>query len=341
VVLAQSRNGGQLLDKLAGDYDGPEGTASCAVLRNRSLIQSAFAPWHDMNSPPPHSPRLADDVRRLRDALLQWTADHRHTDDPDIDRIELLEGLLGGEICKQLGIYRIPSSFLLSVVIPVYNEVRTLAQVIERVRNVNIPCEIVCVDDGSTDGTRDLLPRLAEEAVRLGEKLKVVLHERNQGKGAALKTGFLNVSGDVVVIQDADMEYDPQDFRLLLQPILSGQADVVYGSRFSHNDGPLLHYWHTLGNKVITKLANWRWGLRFSDVETCYKMVRRDLLNEIAPTLQEKRFGVELELTAKLVRRGGVRFFERPIGYAGRSYAEGKKIGWKDGVSAMRCILRY
>jgi glycosyltransferase involved in cell wall biosynthesis len=272
---------------------------------------------------------------------LQWTADNRQADDRHVDRIELLEGLLGAEICRKLGIYRIPSNFLLSVVIPVYNEVRTLSKVIERVRAVKIPCEIVCVDDGSSDGTRDLLPRLAEEASQRGEKLKVVLHERNQGKGAALKTGFLNCSGEVVVIQDADMEYDPQDFRLLLQPILAGQADVVYGSRFSHDDGPVLHYWHALGNKVITRLANWRWGLRFSDVETCYKMVRRELIDEIAPTLQERRFGVELELTAKLIRRRDVRFFERPISYAGRSYAEGKKIGWKDGISAMRCILKY
>lgn len=284
---------------------------------------------------------LADpEVRRLREVLLQWTAENRAGDET-IDRIELLEGLLGAEICRKLGIYRIPSDFLLSVVVPVYNEVRTLTKVIERIRAVGIPCEIVCVDDGSSDGTRELLPRLASEAEQRGEKLKVVLHERNQGKGAALKTGFLNVSGNVVVIQDADMEYDPQDFRLLLQPILAGQADVVYGSRFSHDDGPVLHYWHALGNKMITRLANWRWGLRFSDVETCYKMVRRELLEEIAPTLRERRFGIELELTAKLIRRPGVRFFERPIRYAGRSYAEGKKIGWRDGVSAMRCILTY
>jgi len=286
------------------------------------------------------SPLSDPEVRRLRDALLQWTAENRRGE-VSLDRVEILEGLLGSEICRKLGIYRIPPGFLLSVVIPVFNEVGTIAQVIARVRGVGIPCEIVCIDDGSTDGTRDLLPRLAEEAAQRGEKLKVVLHQRNQGKGAALKTGFLNVSGDVVVIQDADMEYDPQDFRLLLQPILEGRADVVYGSRFSYDDGPLLHYWHAVGNKVITRLANWRWGLRFSDVETCYKMVRRELIDEIAPTLREKRFGVELELTAKLVRRQGVRFFERPISYAGRSYAEGKKIGWGDGLSAIRCILRY
>lgn len=285
------------------------------------------------------SPLLDPEVRRLRDVLLQWTA-HRGDDDAP-DRMDILEGLLGPENCRKLGIYRIPADFLLSVVIPVYNEVRTLERVIERVQSVGIPCEIVCVDDGSTDGTRDLLPKLAAAAEDRGEKLKVVLHERNQGKGAALKTGFLNVSGDVVVIQDADMEYDPHDFRVLLQPILAGEADVVYGSRFSHDDGPVLHYWHALGNKVITRLANWRWGLRFSDVETCYKMVSRKLIDEIAPQLREKRFGVELELTARLIRRGGVRFFERPISYAGRSYAEGKKIGWKDGISAMRCILRY
>lgn len=286
------------------------------------------------------APLLNPEVRRLREVLLHWTAEKRDSSDA-LDRIEVLEGLLGRENCRQLGIYRIPSDFLLSVVIPVFNEVRTLEHVIQRVRAVGIACEIICVDDGSTDGTRDLLPRLAEQAVAQGEKLKVVLHERNQGKGAALKTGFLNVTGDVVVIQDADMEYDPQDFRRLLQPILEDKADVVYGSRFSHDDGPVLHYWHALGNRVITRLANWRWGLHFSDVETCYKMVRRELIEEIAPTLRERRFGVELELTAKLIRRQGVRFFERPISYAGRSYAEGKKIGWRDGLSAMRCILRY
>jgi glycosyltransferase involved in cell wall biosynthesis len=285
------------------------------------------------------TPLLDPEVRRLRDALLQWTAHGGDDDAPD--RIEILEGLLGSEVCRKLGIYRVPADFLLSVVIPVYNEVRTLQRVIERVQSVGIPCEIICVDDGSTDGTRDLLPKLAAAAEERSERLKVVLHERNQGKGAALKTGFLNVSGDVVVIQDADMEYDPHDFRLLLQPILAGDADAVYGSRFSHDDGPVLHYWHALGNKIITRLANWRWGLRFSDVETCYKMVTRKLIEEIAPQLREKRFGVELELTARLIRRGGVRFFERPISYAGRSYAEGKKIGWKDGLSAMRCILRY
>jgi len=285
------------------------------------------------------TPLLDPEVRRLREVLLQWTAHGGGDDAPD--RIEVLEGVLGSEVCRKLGIYRVPADFLLSVVIPVYNEVHTLQRVLERVQSVGIPCEIICVDDGSTDGTRDLLPKLAAEAEQRGEKLKVVLHERNQGKGAALKTGFLNVSGDVVVIQDADMEYDPHDFRLLLQPILAGEADVVYGSRFSHDDGPVLHYWHALGNKIITRLANWRWGLRFSDVETCYKMVTRKLIDEIAPQLREKRFGVELELTARLIRRGGVRFFERPISYAGRSYAEGKKIGWKDGISAMRCILRY
>lgn len=280
------------------------------------------------------------EVRRLRDALLQWTVDNRQGEEA-IDRIELLEGMLGREICRKLGIFRLPPGFVLSVVIPVFNEVKTIEAVIQRVQAVDIPCEIVCVDDGSSDGTRDLLPQLAETAVARGERLKVILHERNQGKGAALKTGFMSVTGDVVVIQDADMEYDPHDFRMLLQPILANEADVVYGSRFSHNDGPVLHYWHSLGNQMITRMANWRWGMRFTDVETCYKMVRRELIAEIAPTLQEKRFGVELELTAKLIRRRNVRFVERPISYAGRSYAEGKKIGWKDGLSAMRCILRY
>jgi glycosyltransferase involved in cell wall biosynthesis len=287
-------------------------------------------------------PEDPQQLQRLRETLLEWTAaQHGGVGLTSAERYAALAGLLGPELCRKLGVYRIPEGFKLSVVIPVYNEVKTLETVLTRVRAAAIPCEIICVDDGSRDGTRDLLTRLAEQPQPQGSPLKVILHEKNQGKGAAIKTGFLQVSGDVVVIQDADMEYDPQDFRMLLQPILADEADVAYGSRFSHNDGPILHFWHTLGNQFISFLASLRWDKRFSDVETCYKMVRRTLIDEIAPTLQEKRFGVELELTAKLARKEGVRFVERPIRYAGRSYAEGKKIGWRDGISAMRCILKY
>jgi glycosyltransferase involved in cell wall biosynthesis len=144
-----------------------------------------------------------------------------------------------------------------------------------------------------------------------------------------------------VVIQDADLEYDPEDFRRLLQPIIENRADVVYGSRFSHNDGPVLHYWHRWGNQLITRFSNWRSGRTWTDVETCYKVIRRELIQQIAPTLRERGFGIELEITHKLARTKDVRFFERPISYAGRSYAEGKKITWRDGVWALWCIVRY
>ena len=280
------------------------------------------------------------DLRRVRDAMFHL-ADDLPDVPPAIDRIELLERLLGTELCRRLGIFRIPTGFRLSVVIPVYNEVRTIEQVIARVRAAQIPCEMVIVDDGSRDGTRELLARLRDDESGTNPDLRIVLHEKNQGKGAALKTGFEHCTGDVVVVQDADMEYDPRDFRQLLQPIVEGQADVVYGSRFSHIEGPVRSYWHEFANRFITRLSNWRTGKNLTDVETCYKMVRRELLQRVWPTLREQRFGIEIELTLKLARIPGVRFYERPIGYAGRSYAEGKKIGWRDGLRALWCIVRY
>ncbi len=252
------------------------------------------------------------------------------------ERVELLHRVLGADVCRQLGIYPLPPDFLLSVVIPVYNEARTIEQVLARVRATELPLEMILVDDGSTDGTREVLQRVA-----LGEDCRVILHERNQGKGAAVKSGLAAARGQVVVIQDADMEYDPRDLRLLLQPIVEGDADVVYGSRFIHNDRPVSPLWHQGANQLITFCAVLVSGYRFTDVETCYKMFRRDLVRDIVPTLRERRFGIEIELTFKLVRQRGVRFFERPICYARRSYAEGKKIGWRDGFAALWCILRY
>jgi glycosyltransferase involved in cell wall biosynthesis len=257
------------------------------------------------------------------------------------DRLEILQRMLGEELCRRLGLFRLPAGFRLSVVIPVYNEVRTLANVVARVRNTGIPCEIVIVDDGSRDGTRDLLVGWRDHPTPEQADLKILLHERNQGKGAALRTGFLECTGDVVVVQDADLEYDPRDYWLLLQPIVQGEADIVYGSRFSHNDGPVLSAWHTWANQTVTWISNLKSGRKLSDVETCYKMFRRELIQQIAPTLREKRFGVEIEMTHKLARLRDVRFFERPISYAGRSYAEGKKIGLADGLWALWCILRY
>lgn len=248
--------------------------------------------------------------------------------------------MLGTELCRKLGIFRLPAGFKLSVVMPVYNEIRTLARVIERLRATAMPLEIVIVDDGSRDGSREYLAELRQRGAE-NRDLQILFHERNQGKGGAIKTGLMACTGDVVIIQDADLEYDPSDFRALLQPIVEGQADVVYGSRFSHIDGPVHHYWHRWGNQFITRLSNWKSGWALTDVETCYKMMRRELAQKIAPTLVEQGFGIEIELTFKLARLPGVRFYERPVSYVGRSWAEGKKIGVKDGLWALWCILRY
>lgn len=244
--------------------------------------------------------------------------------------------LLGADVCRRLGIYVLPDDFLLSVVIPVYNEIATVAQVIERVRSIDIPTEIIVVDDGSTDGARQLL-----ESYQDSPDLRVIFHQENRGKGAALKTGFLAATGQVVVVQDADLEYDPQDFRFLLQPIIEDRADVVYGSRFSGPDHQFLPAWHYLANQVITTLFSFVKGYRITDVETCYKMFRREVIQSIAPQLRESRFGVELELTARLLKRRDVRFCERPISYDRRGYDAGKKIGVRDGLRALYCIVRY
>ncbi len=251
-----------------------------------------------------------------------------------------IETTLGIKLAAELGVYRIPEGFKLSVVIPVYNEIKTLSGVVARLRATRLPLEIVIVDDGSRDGTRDLLASWQND-VEGNRDLVIILHEKNRGKGGALRTGFSRCTGSVVVVQDADDEYDPQDFRKLLQPIVAGDADVVYGSRFTLIDGPVQHYWHRAANLLITKLSNWRSGRALTDVETCYKMIRRELIEQIGPTLRENGFGIEIELTHKLARMRSVRFYERPISYAGRSYAEGKKITWRDGLWALWCIARY
>jgi glycosyltransferase involved in cell wall biosynthesis len=278
--------------------------------------------------------------RRLREVLLEAVVE-AGPEAPPLDRVEVLERLLGAELCRKLGMFRLPAGFKLSVVMPVYNEIRTLEEVIGRVRATRLPIELVIVDDGSRDGSRELLESLRDRPAAEHGELKVIFHDRNRGKGGALKTGFLACTGDVVIIQDADLEYDPQDYRSLLQPIVEGEADVVYGSRFSHIDGPVHHYWHRWGNQMITRLTNWKSGRALTDVETCYKMIRRELIAQIAPGLRERGFGIELELTFKLARLSGVRFYERPVSYVGRSWAEGKKIGIKDGLWALWCILRY
>jgi glycosyltransferase involved in cell wall biosynthesis len=281
------------------------------------------------------------ELRRLREVLLDAACDEDAPESGQFDRVEIIERLLGADLCRKLGIFPLPGGFKLSVVMPVYNEIRTLAKVIERVRSTRLPLEIVIVDDGSRDGSREYLAELHDSGNERNADLKILFHDKNQGKGGAIKTGILACTGDVVIIQDADLEYDPHDYRSLLQPIVEGEADVVYGSRFSHIDGPVHHYWHRWGNQLITRLSNWKSGRALTDVETCYKMVRRELVQQIAPNLKERGFGIELELTFRLARVPGVRFYERPVSYVGRSWAEGKKIGIKDGLWALWCILRY
>jgi glycosyltransferase involved in cell wall biosynthesis len=223
---------------------------------------------------------------------------------------------------------------VLSVVIPCYNELATVESLIRRVREVPLAMEIIVVDDGSTDGTRDLLQRLERE----GLIDQLVFHAQNVGKGTALRTGFAKATGDVVVVQDADLEYDPYEFPLLLEPILSGKADAVYGSRFLGGPHRVLFFWHSVGNRFLTLLSNMFTDLNLTDMETCYKMVRRELLQSLP--LSASRFGIEPELTARLAQ-AGARIYELRISYNGRSYEEGKKIGWKDGVSALWSILKY
>ncbi len=221
----------------------------------------------------------------------------------------------------------------LSVVIPVYNEKNTLLEIVERVRQVALPKEIIIVDDFSTDGTRSILQGLSRF-----EDLKIVLQPQNRGKGAALRRGFEEVAGDIVVIQDADLEYDPVEYPVLIQPILDNKADVVYGSRFLAGPHRVLLFWHSVGNRFLTTLSNMLTDLNLTDMETGYKVFRADVLKKIK--LREDRFGFEPEFTAK-VARARCKIYEVPISYNGRDYTEGKKIGWKDGVAAIYFIIKY
>ena len=221
----------------------------------------------------------------------------------------------------------------LSILIPVFNEKATVLELLRRVEAVPLPMakEIILVDDGSTDGTRDLLKGL-------GGRATVVLHERNQGKGAALRTALARATGDLVIIQDADLEYDPADYPGLLAPLLDGRADVVYGSRFLGGPHRVLFFWHYCANKFFTLLTNVLYNINLNDMGTCYKVFDAAKLKAIP--LNSERFGIEAELTAKVCKRH-LRLFEVPISYAGRTYAEGKKITWKDGFSYLWCLLRY
>jgi glycosyltransferase involved in cell wall biosynthesis len=221
----------------------------------------------------------------------------------------------------------------LSVVVPCFDEATTVRELLRRVLASQWVAEVVIVDDGSTDGTREILATIDDPMVR------VIFHSRNQGKGAALRTGFAEATADYVIVQDADLEYDPAEYGELLAPLEDDRADVVYGSRFvSSRPHRVLYFWHSLGNRMLTLLSNMFTDLNLTDMETCYKAFRREVIQAV--DIQENRFGFEPEVTAKLARQR-VRIFEVGISYSGRTYADGKKIGWKDGVRAVSCIVKY
>jgi len=223
----------------------------------------------------------------------------------------------------------------LSVVMPVYNERATLREVIGRVLAVPIDIELLCIDDGSSDGSREILAELQQKH----PQIRALLQPRNMGKGAALRRGIQEATGDFVIIQDADLEYDPSEYPQLLEPLIQGRADVVFGSRFL-GGGPhrVLYFWHSVGNWILTLLSNCLTNINLSDMETCYKVFRREVIQSIP--LEENRFGFEPEITVKVARRK-LRIYEVGISYSGRTYEEGKKIGWKDGVRALYCLVKY
>ena len=246
-----------------------------------------------------------------------------------------LDALLGGRARQAHGRTPLPrEELLLSVLVPVYNELNTIEDIVDRVRAVPVAKEIICVDDQSTDGTADVLERMLSE----GRVDRVIRQPRNRGKGAAIRTALAASTGNVVIVQDADLEYDPADWPGLLQPILDGKADAVFGSRFLGGPHRVLYFWHSVGNKALTTLSNMLTNLNLTDMETCYKAVRGELARSL--DLTADRFGFEPELTARLAQ-AGARIYEVPISYAGRTYAEGKKIGWKDGVAAIWHIIRF
>jgi glycosyltransferase involved in cell wall biosynthesis len=252
-------------------------------------------------------------------------------------RVPILQKLLGDGACRQIGIYPIPPGFKLSVVIPVYNEERWIREIVRRVRAVPIPKELLLIDDCSKDSTRQILQ---SEIAQLPD-CKIFLQEKNQGKGAALRRGFQEATGNVVIVQDADLEYDPAEYPRLIQPIIDGRADVVFGSRFIGDNHRVLYYWHSIANKMLTHTSNFFTNLNLTDMETCYKVFRREVIQGI--NLKSNRFGFEPEVTAKIARKRNPtwRVYEVPISYSGRTYEEGKKIGLKDAFNALYCIVRY
>ena len=219
-----------------------------------------------------------------------------------------------------------------SIVIPVYNELNTIHKILAAVKAVSLSKEIIVVDDFSTDGTREILQKLNDP------EIKVLFHEINKGKGAALRTGFAFASGDITVVQDADLEYDPQEIPALIKPILDGKADAVFGSRFLSGAHRVHLFWHYVGNKILTTFSNMLTNLNLTDMETCYKAVKTDILKQMR--LKTDRFGFEPEITAKLAKRG-CRIYEVPISYSGRDYSEGKKVNWKDGIAAFYHMIRF
>ena len=222
----------------------------------------------------------------------------------------------------------------LSIIIPVFNEVNTIANIIQKVQSADYDKEIIVVDDASTDGTKDVLQKLSQQP-----KIKIFYHERNRGKGAAIRTAIKNITGNITIIQDADLEYDPVDYTILLKPIIDGRADVVYGSRFQGGPHRVLFFWHYLGNKFLTLLSNMMTNLNLTDMETGYKAFKSNVIKNIS--LSSDRFGFEPEVTAKIAHNNNYKIYEVPISYSGRDYSEGKKIGWKDGVAAIYFILKY
>ena len=250
--------------------------------------------------------------------------------------------ILGEAVCKSLGLFVIPEDFVLSVVIPVYNEEKTLTTLVNAVVDVPIKKQIILVDDCSKDNSRAIMSAIQKEHKEDPfNTITLLYHEVNKGKGAGLRTGFAHATGDAVIIQDADLEYNPNEYPMLLKPIIEGKADVVYGSRFLGNhEHRVLYYWHSVGNKFLTTLSNFFTNLNLTDMETCYKVFRRECIQEILPKLQQDRFGFEPEVTAYIAKKG-YRVYEMGISYSGRTYKEGKKIGWKDGFRAIWCIFKY
>jgi glycosyltransferase involved in cell wall biosynthesis len=248
-----------------------------------------------------------------------------------------LDALLGGRGARPRGRTPIPPATVrLSVLVPVYNERDTIESIVDAVRSVQVAKEIICVDDCSTDGTREVLERL----LAAGLVDRVIRQPVNRGKGAAIRTALAASTGNVVIVQDADLEYDPNDWPTLLEPIVDGRADAVFGSRFLGGPHRVLYFWHSVGNWVLTTVSNMFTNLNLTDMETCYKAMRGELARSLLPKLTANRFGFEPEITARLAK-AGARVYEVPISYSGRTYAEGKKIGWKDGVAAMWHIVKY